>query len=194
MSVGGPSCSLSLRSHLHRRQARAHDLTAKERILHMHAHHAWHAMAGRRMPCHAMCAIARCRVPEKGEYPALYLGRGARGAGGKKINEAKGILITAARLVCAFVNGLPEPGPPEADAAQRRGRSACEECVHLCDNKRCVNPLHLVWASMGVNMKGNRDGNYEGQLAKRGGDLYCRDVTVAQLPDRWRDAMMRSPQ
>lgn len=38
-------------------------------------------------------------------------------------------------------------GPPANEAAGR--------CIHLCENPRCLNPLHLAWGSASENMRGD---------------------------------------
>ena len=61
--------------------------------------------------------------------------------------------MRAHRLVCMLAHGLPD--------CWGRGQV---DCVHLCDNKGCVNQLHLAWAARAVN-----DGAGDGSHSDDGG-------------------------
>jgi hypothetical protein len=62
-------------------------------------------------------------------------------------------------------------GPPQ---------HANQVCIHLCDNKKCVNPMHLVWASRAQNCRGDAAAYLEAQqeeavfLAQREADLVAQ--------------------
>lgn len=132
-------------------------------------------------PCHFL--LHSCSVQNVSSYPGLYLGKkellrhgdAARTQTKKKTNKVAWQKITGARLVCAFVHGLPDSWEGT-------------ECVHLCDNKRCVNPLHLVWACSGVNRSG-WTALYREELLGRGGRAYCSRHRVADLLKRWEAAL-----
>lgn len=88
----------------------------------------------------------------------------------------KGQSMRAHRLVCMLAHGLP--------GCWGRGHV---DCVHLCDNKGCVNPLHLAWAARAVNASANVNNEYDRVWRDRGGDAYHVGCgSVARFTARWR--------
>lgn len=126
---------------------------------------------------HSLCRGRSAREPSTGAYPPVYLGilvpPEPAGASGR------GQTMLAHRLVCTLAHGLPDSwGPGRVD------------CVHLCDNKRCVNPLHLAWASRAVNASANASNEYEGVWRGRGGEAYyVGSGSVDQLAARFRQRL-----
>lgn len=104
-------------------------------------------------------------------YPKVYLGVAEGG---------RGVSMRAHRLVCMLAHGLPAAPWKKVD------------CIHLCDCKRCVNPLHLAWASRSVNASANANNQYEAVWRARGGEAYyvgsgSVDQLAARLRQRLRD-------
>lgn len=106
----------------------------------------------------------------------MYMGRMALRTLKTDLTGCKTVKMTAARMVCALVNGLPD---------QWEGM----ELVHLCEHNTCINPLHLAWGTSHDNNSRNRNGGYDTLLRQRGGDAYARSVPVAELRRRWEMAL-----
>lgn len=119
-------------------------------------------------------------MQDDGKYPALYLGMGYKKQAGRGVQPTslEPVKMRAARLVCALVNGVPD-----------RWEEGVTELVHLCDNDRCISPLHVVWSTRAVNGSHNRAGQYEQELAKRGGPAYYTTWHVKDFIRRWKDAL-----
>lgn len=133
--------------------------------------------------CCSLCPCRRSRSgtssepgsSRDGEYPREYLGIQVETPGCD--SGGTGRYLRANRLVCALSQGLPDCGG---------GGAGSPECIHLCDNKRCINPLHLAWASKRVNRSGNSDEEYLSQVwLPRGGTGFYAGEAISQLASRW---------
>lgn len=124
------------------------------------------------------CGRSGAGEPCVDEYPTVYLGlRVPLGFSGRPGRGGKGQSMRAHRLVCMLAHGLPDCW----------GSSGHVDCVHLCDNKGCVNPLHLAWAARAVNVSANANNEYDRVWRDRGGDAYHVGCgSVAQFTARWR--------
>ena len=110
-------------------------------------------------------------------YPTLYLGMreeqnlqeacedclypGQQQPRGRK---RKSVSITAARLINAICNGLPQN---LVDIANSGDEWRKIQVIHVCCQCRCVNPRHLLWGDNKLNASRNHNNVYQAALDKR---------------------------
>ena len=126
----------------------------------------------------------------KRTYPSLYLGMCKEQrwqeaclhqAGGASAQEqqqqqprhvkGKERLVSAARLVNAVCNGMPQN--LSIDNSNSGGGWAQVQVIHVCNQSQCVNPRHLIWGNNKLNASNNARNSYQVVLDTRG------DVCVA---------------
>lgn len=81
-----------------------------------------------------------------------------------RVTLGTGMYEKAHRLVLWQMQG-PPPGDVALPLLDQTGSrvmdayKAPNKCcaMHTCNNKRCLNPAHLVWATHGDNRKGNNE-------------------------------------
>lgn len=124
-----------------------------------------------------LCSLYGTNAPRL-SYPEIYLGRRAdmtleelafyMGSGAQPMQDktsGKSIRVTAARLVCAVCNGLPEE--PLLQHKPWDGSWGLQiQVSHACQRDKCVNPRHLFWCKAAVNLSQNKDNSFERELQR----------------------------
>lgn len=125
-------------------------------------------------------------------YPSVYLGMreeqslqeacssclqpGQQQSRGRK---RRAVHITAARLVNAVCNGLPQDLTDIADSGDEWPKI---QVIHVCCQCRCVNPRHLLWGNNKLNASRNRNNVYQTALDALGDER----IDITGMSGSWR--------
>lgn len=94
--------------------------------------------------------------------------------------KGKAVCISAARLVNAVCNGLPD-GVGRIDDPASREEWRKTHVIHVCCQCNCVNPRHLLWGNNRLNASRNKNNSYQTVLNARGDDR----IDIASMILTW---------